>query len=390
MPNGKTHIEYGQIGNQIHSLVVRIDPFGTIIYLNDIAQTFFGYPRDALINQNIFGTIIEEQPKDRERLRSLVARVVHDPKVPVFAEIEARKADHERSWISFSITPHFEDGQLRDLVCVGNDVSDSKHLEIELRETNDRFKVMLENVQTGVIILDPDEKIILYANYEAAKIIGVDRDQIVGESCDHWCLEMVSACDTLKTNDTENIHHSETFIDRPGGTRIHVYLSATYIFFRGNGYILASFIDISEQKHTEDKLLNASRQIEELLSSIVSVLIGVSIDDYVTHWNKAAEEMFGVPEQDVIGKRFPLCPVEWDWRRIYEGIANSILTNKVIKLRGLKFKSRDGKEGFLDTTINPILDKSKKVTGYIIFGEDATDRQMNKILVEEIERRKKA
>ena len=133
----------------------------------------------------------------------------------------------------------------------------------------------------------------------------------------------------------------------------------------------------------------AHRQIEELLSSIVTVLIGVSIDDRVTHWNTAAEELFGILKADALDKPFPLCPVNWDWRRVFEGIANSILMNSVIKLQSLHFKGRDEREGYLDMTINPILDKTRNITGFILFGEDVTEKQMNKLLVDEIDHRRK-
>jgi diguanylate cyclase (GGDEF)-like protein/PAS domain S-box-containing protein len=110
----------------------------------------------------------------------------------------------------------------------------------------------------------------------------------------------------------------------------------------------------------------------------------------VTHWNHVAEDTFGITSEDMLNKRFPLSPIDWDWSRVYEGIANSILLNKVIKLQNLDFSKKTGEKGYLDLSINPIIDKTHKITGFLIFGEDITEKQLNKQLLDEIELRKHA
>lgn len=388
MSDTSSHIEYDYAGDHIRSLIIRFDPRGKILRFNAFALSFFGYTSNEITGRSIFGTVLDSEESDIDRFQTLISNIQKNPDEPVFAYIEVKKGNGDRVWLSFSITPVMNGDSVHELICVGNDVTESKKMEHELRDMNESFKMMLENVPTGVFIIDPCESTVLYSNFEGAKIVGCDRESLIGHQCDKWCPDMTKAC---SNPDLEgNVRHMETRLDRTDGRTIHIFLSIADIFFRGNPYILASFIDITRQKKTEESLLNASRQIEDILSSIVSVLIGVSIDDYVTNWNNTAEELFGIPSDEIIGKRFPLCPIHWDWRRIYEGIANSVVSNRMIKLQSLHFRSGTGKDGFLDVTIKPIIDKSKKVTGYIIFAEDTTERQTNMFLLEEIERRKNA
>jgi diguanylate cyclase (GGDEF)-like protein/PAS domain S-box-containing protein len=114
------------------------------------------------------------------------------------------------------------------------------------------------------------------------------------------------------------------------------------------------------------------------------------MNDKVTHWNHVAEDTFGIPQKEMLNQRFPLCPIDWDWSRVYEGIANSILLNRVIKIHNLEFFKKTGEKGFLELSINPIIDKTHKITGFLIFGEDMTEKQLNKQLLNEIELRKHA
>jgi|GEM_PF-2748226 len=390
MSDKSSHIEYDNTGDGIRSLIIRFDPHGKIIRFNSFALAFFGYTNESIIGKSLFDTILDGEERDRARFQSLISSIERDPENPVFAHIEARKENGNRVWISFSVTPVLNDRSINELICVGNDVSESKKMENELREMNESFKMMLENVPTGVFIIDPNEKTVLYSNFEAANMIGSGRESIIGERCDTWCSEMHNACLCIQNGSEKIIQHTESRINRIDGKSIHIFLSTAEILFRGSMYVLASFIDITKQKKTEESLLHASRQIEDILSSIVSVLIGVSIDDNITNWNSTAEDLFGISAGEIIGKRFPLCPIHWDWRRIYEGIANSVVSNRIIKLQSLHFKNGRGKDGYLDVTIKPVIDKSKKVTGYIIFAEDTTERQTNMFLLEEIERRKNA
>ncbi|HNX59446.1 MAG TPA: PAS domain S-box protein, partial [Spirochaetota bacterium] len=309
MSDTSSHIEYDYAGDHIRSLIIRFDPRGKILRFNAFALSFFGYTSNEITGRSIFGTVLNSEESDIDRFQTLISNIQKNPEEPVFAHIEVNKGNGDRVWLSFSITPVMNGDIIHELICVGNDVTESKKMEHELRDMNESFKMMLENVPTGVFIIDPSENTVLYSNFEGAKIVGCDRESLIGHQCDSWCPDMTRACSN--TDIEGNVRHMETRLDRTDGRTIHIFLSIADILFRGNPYILASFIDITKQKKTEESLLNASRQIEDILSSIVSVLIGVSIDDYVTNWNTTAEDLFGIPANDIIGKRFPLCPIHW-------------------------------------------------------------------------------
>jgi diguanylate cyclase (GGDEF)-like protein/PAS domain S-box-containing protein len=381
----------GLLTDKMNSIVMRLDIDGTILSMNPYSGRFFGVEPAVCAGRKISACIGADGNTADRVFTSILSRVIKDPDgfLTSFGEITA--AGGIPVWITWTHSAlHNDKGGIEEVILVGNEMTAYKHLEYDLKDTNDRFKVMLENIQTGVIIIDPSESIILYANNVASGIFGIPRDQIVGEPCKTFCSSGGTLCsiDPAET-DAPMGRNLETSYMRTDGKQIHLIRNLSKVNFRGTDFILESFIDITQKKQAEERLVNASNQIENLLSSIVSVLIGVAINDNITHWNKVAEDLFNIRAENVLNTTFPNCGINWEWNRIYEGIADSILLEKIVHLSNIEFIGNEGKTGYLDMTINAIMDQKKEVTGFLLFGEDVTEKELNKALLEEIENRKK-
>ena len=377
--------------DKMNSLVMRLDIDGTILSMNPYAGRFFGVEPAVCAGRKI-GACIEGVGSSVERVfTSILSRVIKDPDGFLSSYGEIPAVGGSSVWISWTHNAlRNSRGGIEEVVLVGNEMTAYKHLEYDLKDTNDRFKVMLENIQTGVLIIDPSESIILYANNVASGIFGIPREMIIGEPCKSFCSSGGTLCSIDPAEaDAPMGRNIETSYVRNDGKRIHLIRNLAKVNFRGTDFILESFIDISLKKQAEERLVSASNQIENLLSSIVSVLIGVAINDNITHWNKVAENLFDVRAEDVLNTSFPNCGINWEWNRIYEGIADSILLEKITHLSNVEFIGKEGKAGYLDMTINAIMDQKKEVTGFLLFGEDVTEKELNKALLEEIENRKK-
>lgn len=116
-------------------------------------------------------------------------------------------------------------------------------------------------------------------------------------------------------------------------------------------------------------------ELKGLLLSIPSILIGISPDDLVTHWNHVAERTFGIAHEKVIHKPFRQCGVGWDLRRILQGISECRRKNEAVRVDDLPFKRLDNTAGFLGLTVNPIQGNGGKGIGILIFGADITERK---------------
>jgi diguanylate cyclase (GGDEF)-like protein/PAS domain S-box-containing protein len=381
---------HNSILENLQCLVFILDADGVILYANRIAKTCFSLTLNSAHENCSFSSLVvgSDITIDFDKISNKDMDSVADDS-PVLL-LKMKKIDGTETTISWTVFTITDDGAEYRYVLTGKDITEHIKREEELLHKNERFRFMLERVDAGILIIDPEELIIIYSNIKASEILGLSRDEIIGEKCDRWGKGFCDRSFIDRIHEHKNIHDFEMQINTHDDKTLHLYINATIVEFRNVEYSLISFVDISEHKKVEEELTVAYRQFEELLSSIVSILIGVSMDDLVTHWNHVAEDTFDIKQKDILNQRFPLCPIDWDWSRVYEGIANSILLNKVIKLHNLDFFKKTGEKGFLELAINPIIDKTHKITGFLILGEDITEKQLNKQLLDEIELRKQA
>lgn len=134
--------------------------------------------------------------------------------------------------------------------------------------------------------------------------------------------------------------------------------------------------EIKKREEVEKNLIRANNKIESLLSSIVSILIGVSTRDKIIHWNHFAENVFGISSADVVDHYFTQCGIDWQWDRICEGISQCIIEQRPVFLDDIYFRRIDGTNGFLGIKVNPIMDYMNNLDGFLLFGADITERKI--------------
>ena len=116
-------------------------------------------------------------------------------------------------------------------------------------------------------------------------------------------------------------------------------------------------------------------ETELLLSLIPSILIGVDQNGLVAHWNKVAENTFGIPATSVVNRPFSECGIQWDLKAIVEGVAECRRKGTMIRLDDVEFNRPTGEKRILGFTIIPVRQESGGSIECILFGADITERK---------------
>ncbi|MEJ2729630.1 MAG: ATP-binding protein [Deltaproteobacteria bacterium] len=131
---------------------------------------------------------------------------------------------------------------------------------------------------------------------------------------------------------------------------------------------------IKKAKKAKRKVEQAHREIEHLISSLPTILIGLSRENQIIHWNAVAASVFGTPAADVMGLALDQCGLEWDWDKISDGIAKSQTEGCNVRLDNIQYRNANGEERYLGLTITPFTAKGSSNLGLTIIGADITDR----------------
>ncbi len=158
---------------------------------------------------------------------------------------------------------------------------------------------------------------------------------------------------------------------------IYITLHFTPITLQDESNYIVTINDISSLKKAQEDLKLSHSQIQYLLSAIDSILIGVSKEDMITHWNRTAEKVFGIYQNEAIGKNIIGFTIPWEWDKIYIGVTNAIIEKRPITLPDVRYDSGDGQKRLLGITVNPVMDEEGNLLGYLIFGRDITEKRIN-------------
>src|SRR5690606_28629182 len=123
--------------------------------------------------------------------------------------------------------------------------------------------------------------------------------------------------------------------------------------------------EIARHEATEELLLETRDYLSCLINSLPTVIVGVTEEGYVTHWNVAAEDITGLSSQRALGQKIssvynaPPIPPEQIRMTIAQGVA--------YMKESIPFgKGADAR--FLDLTIHPLI--SPDTLGAVILVQD--------------------
>lgn len=134
------------------------------------------------------------------------------------------------------------------------DVTEKRAMEEALRQSEQKWRVLYNNIPGGSILLDAD-RTISDVNRITCDITGYGYDELIGEECGIICSENRETCTCpLVKGDREKTDNAETMLKTKNGGLIPIIKSAQRIRGNEGEAILINFHDISRMKEVEEAL----------------------------------------------------------------------------------------------------------------------------------------
>ena len=132
---------YREIVHRTNTIVLRWDPDGRILFLNEFGQRLFGYRLDELVGRSVLGLIVPDTESSGRDLVAMIHDLLRHPERYVANENENVRRDGERLWITWRNTPITDaDGRLVEILSTGIDTTERKRAEDALRASEERFR----------------------------------------------------------------------------------------------------------------------------------------------------------------------------------------------------------------------------------------------------------
>jgi len=257
-----------------------------------------------------------------------------------------------------------------------------------LRESEEKYRKLIENSLQGILIVQPSSPFILYANSQISDILGFSVEELTS-------LSLKEVERLIHPEDKDKIFKRlrDRLSGRPAPTRYEIRVSrkdeslvwlelfSSPVLYNGRPAVQAAFVDITDRKRMEQDLLASRARWHSLFESAPDGMALIDLKGNVTTVNRAFTNWTGVKEEDIVGRHFTkLGNLRARDLPKYLKMFASIIRGEVPEPFTVAWSSEDGRTQYSDVHISPMIEGTRKV-GFQVIARIVTDhvRYRNRI-----------
>jgi len=231
-------------------LITIVSPEGLIAYQSPSLKRILGYEPEELIGRSVVEFI---PPETVPGIAALLAGIGQQPGAVVHAEYIFRHKDGSWRTMEGSAQASTVAG-IAGIVVNSRDVTERKAAEQALRESEEKFRVLADNIAVGIFV--HQDGIIKYLGHEAARLLGYsDPAEVAGRSI----LDLIHPDERERVGTIARQRVAgeavpdtyESRLLRKDGTAMDVMMYSSIISYEGRPATQGAFLDITERKQAE-------------------------------------------------------------------------------------------------------------------------------------------
>jgi PAS domain S-box-containing protein len=269
--------------------------------INKAATRVTGYTPEEAAGMDIAQIVAPEyQALAFER----IARKAAGENIDTPYEIAIIAKDGRRVWLEISTRLAFENGQPVAVEGIGRDITARKLAQQALKESETRFRAVAETASIAIFIYKGDR--FHYVNHAMERVTGYSREQILQKTV----LDMVHPdFRDLVAQRARARQHGEPVparyefkIIRQDGAERWLDYSAGVIELDGDTAVLATALDITEQKQAERALSQSEQRFRSLVQSSSDIIVVLDAHAVIQYASPSVERQLGVMPEVIVGK----------------------------------------------------------------------------------------
>ena len=285
----------------VGALVAVFDPAGRIVRFNRACETISGYDFATLQGRYAWDKLIPrpeipEAIETFERLRS-----GHFPAAFENQWLSRDGSVHRIAWSATALAD--SQGQIAFIIATGIDVTTQRAAEATLRESEARYRQLVEG-SLGMVCTHDLRGNLLTINTHGAETIGRSVEEMTNHNLAEFIVpekrEGLSAY-LKKMGETGEAQGLLHLSHADGEIRVVAYRNKLIVVPGRAPYVLGFGVDISEQVRAEGRLRTLTRQSDSILASVGDGIYGIDLEGKVTFVNAAATQMLGYKQEEMLG-----------------------------------------------------------------------------------------
>ncbi|MBU1693497.1 MAG: PAS domain S-box protein, partial [Verrucomicrobia bacterium] len=259
------------------------------------------------------------------------------------------------------------------------DITERKRAEEALRQSEEKYRVLVETTNTGFLILDAQGKVI-DANQDYVRLTGHDMlEEILGRNVVEWTapydLER-NAREVKKCAAQGFVRNLEIDYVNRSGQVTPIEINATVVGSGGSARILSLCRDITERKRAEQALRESVERFRQIAESAGEWIWEEDAEGLYTYSSPVVEQILGYKPEELVGKKhFYDLFAPYVREEIKKAAFGRALRKEAFRKLANPVVCKDGRVIILETSGVPILDQEGRLLGYRGADTDITERK---------------
>ena len=249
------------------------------------------------------------------------------------------------------------------------DITERKRMEDELRQSEDRYRTLVEDSFDGIFVQKGPK--IIFANSRLYEMLGYPPGEL--EGMDHWLvyhpdyqeITRRRAIDRIRSEEVTSQY--EVMLQKKDGASFLGEISARRVQLDGDPGIQVWIRDISGRRRSEE----AQRRLAIAVEQAAEAIVITDIRGTIQYVNPAFEQIAGYSPDEVIGENPRILQSGEHDQAFYRKLWQTITNGKAWTGQFVN-KKKDGTLYREDATISPVRDSSGKIVNYVAVKRDIT------------------
>ncbi|MBM4146740.1 MAG: PAS domain S-box protein [Nitrospira sp.] len=232
---------------------------GRLLIFNEMVSEITGYTKEDLLNFNVRSLY-----QNVENRNTLLKELQSNGYIRNY-EVKLKRKNGTPFLASITINIITFDGETA-LLTVIEDITERKRVEKALKESERKFRNIIENSKDGIIFFDGETRNILFGNNAMAELIGCSMNDLVDKSIpslhpsEEWGIIEQKF---LKHISGETSVSTGIPVLRSDGSVFYADISSSRITLDEKAYFSAFFRDITERKRAEEEIRKLNAELEQ-------------------------------------------------------------------------------------------------------------------------------
>lgn len=299
----------GRLGNILQvsmDAIISVNARQDIVYFNKAAERAFGYAASQVIGQPLDRLIPPRfHATHKQHVESFGKTGATGRSMGQLGTVFGLRANGEEFPVEASIAQSAVDREIYYTVIL-RDISERKQVEDKLLESENKFRMLFESANDGLLLLSMDGRI-LDINAICHERLGYTKDEMMGRRISEFDSPEYAPRVPERMAEIMNkgVATFESAHLRRDGTAMHIEINARKVNLHGQAMVLSVIRNISERRKIEEVVRRSEAQYRAVIETSVDGFWVVGEQGQLLEVNTAYEQKSGYSREELLAMRIP-------------------------------------------------------------------------------------